>query len=215
MQQYFIILNQQPDNVYRFYTDASRLTRSEGGPQVPDDTVVTQQVHTSPRVRHVSATCPSRVRRECLTHPHEITAQMSPASLDARLRHLTYFDTCGRAWWQKIHEKVMSMDFGGVKFEIKSIDSQDSLNAGVLVVVTGTMWSKASKRDFVQTFFLAPQEKGYYVLNDISRYQEEEPLFDTPQQHTGDSVMSNGVVPPVEQPSEVLFAVGTDGSRFT
>ena len=99
------------------------------------------------------------------------------------------------------------MDFGGVKFEIKSIDSQDSLNAGVLVVVTGTMWSKDSKRDFVQTFFLAPQEKGYYVLNDISRYLEEEPLFDNPQQHTGDSVMSNGVAPPVEQSSEVLFAV--------
>ena len=29
------------------------------------------------------------------------------------------------------------------------------------------------KRDFVQSFFLAPQEKGYFVLNDTLRYLSE------------------------------------------
>lgn len=105
------------------------------------------------------------------------------------------------------------MNFGGTKFEIKSIDSQDSLNLGVLVMVTGTLWTKTSKRDFVQTFFLAPQEKGYYVLNDISRYLEEEPLFDHPpppppapaqQPQQGDGMLTNGVTTPVEQTSELF-----------
>lgn len=36
------------------------------------------------------------------------------------------------------------------------------------------------KRDFVQTFFLATQEKGYYVLNDQFRYLREKPAA-TPQ----------------------------------
>lgn len=30
----------------------------------------------------------------------------------------------------------------------------------------------APRRPFVQTFFLAPQEKGYYVLNDIFRWEK-------------------------------------------
>ncbi|KAJ6853246.1 putative G3BP-like protein [Iris pallida] len=31
------------------------------------------------------------------------------------------------------------------------------------------------RRKFVQTFFLAPQEKGYFVLNDILHFLDEEP----------------------------------------
>lgn len=73
----------------------------------------------------------------------------------------------------KIHEKIMSMDFGGIRAEIKTVDSQGSLNGSVLVIVTGSLSSQnGPQRNFVQTFFLAPQEKGYFVLNDICRYLE-------------------------------------------
>lgn len=33
-----------------------------------------------------------------------------------------------------------------------------------------------NRRKFVQTFFLAPQEKGYFVLNDIFHFIEEDPI---------------------------------------
>lgn len=70
-----------------------------------------------------------------------------------------------------IHEKVMSLDYGGVRAEIKTVDSQESLTGSVLVMVTGSLSSASRvKRNFVQTFFLAPQEKGYFVLNDVFRY---------------------------------------------
>jgi hypothetical protein len=55
--------------------------------------------------------------------------------------------------------------------EIKGVDAQDSLCGGVTVLVTGHLTGKDDVcREFVQSFFLAPQEKGYFVLNDILRY---------------------------------------------
>ena len=42
----------------------------------------------------------------------------------------------------------------------------------MLILVTGHLVAHEIKRNFVQTFFLAPQEKGYFVLNDIFRYTE-------------------------------------------
>ncbi|KAG6557978.1 hypothetical protein Mapa_000157 [Marchantia paleacea] len=78
---------------------------------------------------------------------------------------------------REIDEKVMSLDYGDVKAEIFTVDSQDSFSGGVLVMVTGSLSSKTiGKRNFVQSFFLAPQVKGYYVLNDIFRYLDEEPV---------------------------------------
>ncbi|EFJ27907.1 hypothetical protein SELMODRAFT_7969, partial [Selaginella moellendorffii] len=59
---------------------------------------------------------------------------------------------------QDIHAKIMSMDLTDFKAEIKSVVSQNSLGGGVLVMVTGSLSCKSTgKRNFVQTFFLAPQ----------------------------------------------------------
>ncbi|CAI5471664.1 unnamed protein product [Closterium sp. Yama58-4] len=82
---------------------------------------------------------------------------------------------------QGIHTKVMSLDSCEVKAEIKSVDCQESLSGGVLVVVTGAhCYSSSSggpgeRRGFVQSFFLAPQQNGFYVLNDIFRFLEDAP----------------------------------------
>lgn len=74
-----------------------------------------------------------------------------------------------------IHKMVMSLNQEECRAEIKTVDSQDSFAGSVLVLVSGAMHHRnSSKRDFVQTFFLAPQERGYYVLNDIFRYLGEE-----------------------------------------
>jgi hypothetical protein len=70
---------------------------------------------------------------------------------------------------QAINEKITSMDIA--RAEIKGVDAQDSLCGGVTVLVTGHLTGKDDVcREFVQSFFLAPQEKGYFVLNDILRY---------------------------------------------
>lgn len=79
-----------------------------------------------------------------------------------------------------IHNMITSLDYGGIRAEIKAVDSQQSSTGSVLVMVTGSLFSESrGKRDFVQTFLLTPrertqQEKSYYVLNDMFRYLDGE-----------------------------------------
>ncbi|PKA54470.1 Nuclear transport factor 2 [Apostasia shenzhenica] len=112
---------------------------------------------------------------------------------------------------QIINEKILSMDHSEYRAQIKTVDTQESLNGGVLVLVTGYLNGNDSlRREFVQTFFLATQEKGYYVLNDIFRYvedtnwQTEEQGFlanetDAPLVHQDDSIASQDHVPDPER----------------
>ncbi|KAH7619628.1 hypothetical protein Ndes2526B_g06609 [Nannochloris sp. 'desiccata'] len=70
-----------------------------------------------------------------------------------------------------IHETVMNLGYEDTMTEIYSVDSQYSKGGSVVVQVTGALQAKGKdKRPFVQTFFLAVQEKGYFVMNDIFRY---------------------------------------------
>ncbi|XVF66396.1 hypothetical protein PTKIN_Ptkin10aG0032500 [Pterospermum kingtungense] len=74
----------------------------------------------------------------------------------------------------------MSLNFTGI--EIKTAYSLESWNGGVLVMVSGSAKVKdfGSRRKFVQTFFLAPQDKGYFVLNDIFQFVDEEQIHRHP-----------------------------------
>ncbi|KAK9908269.1 hypothetical protein WJX75_005216 [Coccomyxa subellipsoidea] len=82
---------------------------------------------------------------------------------------------------KNIHEKVLELDFEEAVTEIWSVDSQYSTHDGVIVQVTGSLQCKGKpQRNFVQTFFLAVQEKGYYVLNDIFRYLRSTPPASPP-----------------------------------
>ncbi|KAL5542365.1 hypothetical protein UlMin_010075 [Ulmus minor] len=76
----------------------------------------------------------------------------------------------------QIHTLIMSLNYTGI--EIKTAHSLESWNAGVLTMVSGSMQTKdfSSRRQFVQTFFLAPQEKGYFILNDIFHFVDDEPI---------------------------------------
>ncbi|KAK4742816.1 hypothetical protein SAY87_000817 [Trapa incisa] len=77
----------------------------------------------------------------------------------------------------QIHTLLMSLNLNTI--EIKTINTLESWNGGIVVMVSGLVKTKdfSNKRKFVQTFFLAPQEKGYFVLNDIFQFLEEEPIF--------------------------------------
>jgi hypothetical protein len=75
---------------------------------------------------------------------------------------------------QVISKKIMEMDVA--KAEIRTVDSQESLGGGVTVLVTGHLTGRDGMRcEFSQSFFLAPQEKGYFVLNDIFRFVADGP----------------------------------------
>lgn len=95
---------------------------------------------------------------------------------------------------QDIDEKIQSVDCKNSKPEIETVDVQDSYQAGIIVVVTGSVIEADNvKRRFSQTFFLAPQEKGYFVLNDILRYIEESGQLEMnskPVDSDGDSIPS-------------------------
>lgn len=58
--------------------------------------------------------------------------------------------------------------------EIETADAQESHERGVIVLVTGHLTGNDNvRKKFSQTFFLAPQDKGYFVLNDVFRFLEE------------------------------------------
>ncbi|KAJ9564474.1 hypothetical protein OSB04_000440 [Centaurea solstitialis] len=74
-----------------------------------------------------------------------------------------------------INDKICSLDYTAYKAEIKTADAQESYKDGVIVLVTGCLTRKEDdrRRKFIQSFFLAPQDKGYFVLNDVFRYVDE------------------------------------------
>lgn len=75
---------------------------------------------------------------------------------------------------QAINDKILSLHYGDFSAEITTVDAQESYNGGVLVLVTGYLTGKDNvRRKFTQSFFLAPQDKGYFVLNDVFRYVDE------------------------------------------
>ncbi|XP_042043553.1 nuclear transport factor 2-like [Salvia splendens] len=117
VMQYYHILHQTPEHVYRFYQDISKL----GRPQ--EDGTMT------------------------------ITTTM-----------------------QAINEKILALKSLDFVAEVKSVDSQESFSGGVHVLVTGYLMGKdKSCRSFAQSFFLAPQDNGYFVLNDMLRYLDSAP----------------------------------------
>ncbi|EOY20053.1 Uncharacterized protein TCM_045449 [Theobroma cacao] len=61
------------------------------------------------------------------------------------------------------------------EYLIQSCDVQDSLAGGLLVVVTGCVTLKNDEtKMFTQSFFLAPQEESFFVLNDVFRFFSDE-----------------------------------------
>ncbi|KAM3213357.1 hypothetical protein ACQJBY_066001 [Aegilops geniculata] len=75
-----------------------------------------------------------------------------------------------------INKHFVSTYLKGCSMQIDNVDSQPSHEGGVLVLVSGSFTvPDAMKRRFTQSFFLAPQKGGYFVLNDVLRYIPVEP----------------------------------------
>ena len=86
------------------------------------------------------------------------------------------------------------------------MDSQESFK-NIVVQVIGEMSNKAAPhRKFVQTFVLAEQPNGYFVLNDIFRYineeEEEEPLIEEAAGHPVAAAESEAVTAALAPPAD-------------
>ncbi|PVF92790.1 hypothetical protein CPB86DRAFT_790818 [Serendipita vermifera] len=78
-----------------------------------------------------------------------------------------------------IHKKIVEIGFKDCKVFIHSVDAHASANNGILVHVIGEISNNNEPwRKFVQAFFLAEQQNGYFVLNANFRYLKEESFSD-------------------------------------
>ncbi|KAF4783696.1 NTF2 and RRM domain-containing protein [Colletotrichum scovillei] len=75
---------------------------------------------------------------------------------------------------QTIQERIKSLDFQNSKVRITNVDSQASFDNIVIQVIGESSIKSAEPKKFVQTFVLAPQPSGYFVVNDILRYINDE-----------------------------------------
>ncbi|KAI4378581.1 hypothetical protein MLD38_016041 [Melastoma candidum] len=100
----------------------------------------------------------------------------------------------------QIHSLLMSLSLTSI--EVKTINSLKSWNGGIVVMVSGLVRTRdyVVRRKFVQTFFLAPQEKGFFVLNDIFQF------FDEPSvpQHPGPIAPENKVEAQLNASSPIM-----------
>ncbi|GAA6050287.1 hypothetical protein JCM3770_002772 [Rhodotorula araucariae] len=104
---------------------------------------------------------------------------------------------------QEIHAKIMSLQLEDCKVYISNVDSQGSAEHGIIVQVIGEMSNANGPwRKFAQTFFLAEQLNGYFVLNDICRYIKEE----------GDDDVSPAAAPTTQADEEQPQAEGADAA---
>lgn len=108
----------------------------------------------------------------------------------------------------QIHATIMSLNFSAI--EIKTINSLDSWNQGVLVMVSGSVKAKdfSGRRNFVQTFFLAPQQSGYFILNDIFQLMDEEVIYQHPAPVLSENKIDgqiNASSPPPEPPVDYVL----------
>lgn len=143
---------------------------------------------------------------------------------------------------EEIHERMVGMGYNGVRVVIANIDCQPSMNGAILIFVLGTMtWPTGVSRKFAQTFLLAEQPNGYFVLNDIMRIlctEEKAPLLGSKVPATiahktvvepavrqppanaaaGEAAGAAAVpvaVPPAADPPKVAVASAEDGAAKT
>ena len=121
---------------------------------------------------------------------------------------------------QAIQERIKALEFQNCKVCISNVDSQGS-DDNIVIQVIGETSNKASEpKKFVQTFVLAKQPSGYFVLNDILRYINEE--TEEEPEDAGQIIISEAPgaaevevetepeVPPQEEPVEEAEPVELD-----
>lgn len=85
----------------------------------------------------------------------------------------------------EIKSRIAQMSYKGVRVVVNNIDCQTSVGSSIIIFTMGTLaWPEGRMFNFVQTFLLAEQPNGFFILNDILRI----------------SPMNMSVLKPVESP---------------
>ncbi|KAH0463585.1 hypothetical protein IEQ34_008167 [Dendrobium chrysotoxum] len=179
--QYYHFLQRNPNLAHQFYTEASTMIRYDG---------VTNESASgmAEPLRGLSTACNQFLCVEACLVCLSGYALDEICGWDATFNKSEVLDAAscfgkGKPLdvsyneGEEIHNLIISLNF--TEIEIKTANSLESLDGGVLVMVTGLVQVKdfICRRKFVETFFLAPQEKGYFVLNDIFLLLEEEQVL--------------------------------------
>lgn len=101
---------------------------------------------------------------------------------------------------QAIQERVKQLDFQDCKVRISNVDAQGSVDNIVIQVIGETSNKSGEPRKFVQTFILAQQPSGYFVLNDILRFIKEEAEEETADASAQPDV---AIAEPTSVPAEI------------
>ncbi|CAI9117605.1 OLC1v1019015C1 [Oldenlandia corymbosa var. corymbosa] len=68
---------------------------------------------------------------------------------------------------ESIKETIMSSDYQGCEVQVMNVDAQFSLMDGVIITAISCLLGKDKMKKIIsQTFFLAKQETGWFILND-------------------------------------------------
>ncbi|KAH9603766.1 hypothetical protein KSS87_018792 [Heliosperma pusillum] len=85
-----------------------------------------------------------------------------------------------------IHSLLTSLNI--TKIEVMQLNAQYSWNGGIMLIVSGIIRSTNynGKRKFTQAFFLAPHDKGFFVMNDVLQIQDEDIVIQHPEPEVPD-----------------------------
>ncbi|CAG8562814.1 12931_t:CDS:2 [Funneliformis caledonium] len=104
---------------------------------------------------------------------------------------------------KEIKEKFQGLNLEDCRVLVTNVDSLASNNGGIVIQVLGEMSNRNEvARRFAQTFFLDVQPNGYYVLNDIIRFQSDEDI----EIYNGEEVAGTSISPAgtlVDEPIDV------------
>lgn len=118
---------------------------------------------------------------------------------------------------QAIQERIKALDFQDCKVRVSNVDSQASFENIVIQVIGETSNKSAEPKKFVQTFVLAQQPSGYFVLNDILRYideEEEEESTEPADAPAAEQEAAAPAAPAVAEPEPVKEVAKEDLSKF-
>ncbi|KAH8889311.1 hypothetical protein GQ53DRAFT_825621 [Thozetella sp. PMI_491] len=101
---------------------------------------------------------------------------------------------------QAIQERIKALDIQDCKVRISNVDSQGSGENIVIQVIGETSNKAAEPKKFVQTFILAQQPSGYFVLNDIFRFIDED--IDEEQEDAAEAELTGAEQAAAQQTSE-------------
>ena len=105
-----------------------------------------------------------------------------------------------------IKAKIESLKFNNCKVRVTNVDSMASINDSIFVQVLGQMTNNGEpNRRYSQSFFLAQQPGGYYVLNDILRYlkeDDEDELYLEDEAPAEGETLADAVVEPIKEAAE-------------